>query len=228
MRILSIIIVVLGSASALIAQDKPVAILVDEFEVLSCDHMLGRLDTYFQEMRNEPESTGVIVTFGPASRKHRIAFQQSVFEKQAKWRQLDVGRFQFLRANSEDKIFSQFWRVPPGASPPDIPGLDLSRTIPSNLKPFMMGEDTKMGDQTCPELDDAETFAMFLKANPTARGNLVVRDFTLKRAQLKAPNTVRRFSSKYGIPRDRLRVFAAKYEWPPNIDEPVVEYWYLP
>jgi len=92
----------------------------------------------------------------------------------------------------------------------------------------MMGEETKMGDQICPVVDDGEIFAKFLKENSGARGNIVIRDNSLTRARRKAARTKLDFESKYGISGSRLRTFTAKLTRPSNHDEAILEYWYLP
>jgi hypothetical protein len=92
----------------------------------------------------------------------------------------------------------------------------------------MMGDETKMGDQICPEVDDGEIFARFLRENATARGNIVIRDTSLARARRKAGRMKRKFGSRYGISGSRLRTFTGKLMWPSSHDEPIVEYWYLP
>jgi hypothetical protein len=92
----------------------------------------------------------------------------------------------------------------------------------------MMGDETKFGDQICPEVHDAEIFGKFLQENVGARGNIVIRDTSPTRARRKAERTKKQFESQYGIPASRLRIFTARLTRPSNHDEAIVEYWYLP
>lgn len=209
------------------SQPVPITILVDEHGEIPCDDTLGRIDVFFSELRNNPTNSGLVVISGMPENKHRILFRQTIIQHQIQWRQFDASRIRFLRSRSEETKV-QFWRIPPGADTPDIKDLDMSYTIPRTVQPFLMGEETKLGDQICPEVDDGEIFAKFLKENPSARGNIVVRDNSPGQARGKASAFVRRFSRKYGISPVRLRSFAAKLMYPPNHDEAVIEYWYLP
>ena len=203
------------------------AILVDEHGEIPCDDTLGRIDSFFSELRNNPNDLGFVVISSTPENKHRVLFRQAIVQHQIKWRQFDATRIRFLRSKgAETRV--QFWRIPPGANAPDIEDVDLSYTIPENVKPFLMGEETKFGDQICPEVDDDEIFAKFLKENRTARGNLVVRDYSSKRARRTAAGVLRTFKQKYGIPASRLRTFTANFTLSSIHYEAVIEYWYLP
>lgn len=209
------------------SQAVPEAILVDEHGEIPCDDTLSRIDVFFSELRNNPIDSGLVVISGIPENKHRILFRQTIIEHQIKWRQFDAARISFLRSKSEETRV-QFWRIPPGANAPAIKDVDISYTIPETVKPFLMGDETKFGDQICPEVDDGKIFAKFLNENRTARGNIVVRDNSARRARHRSSAIVRKFSQKYGIPASRLRTFTAKLQKPSNHDEAVVEYWYLP
>jgi hypothetical protein len=55
-------------------------------------------------------------------------------------------------------------------------------SLPSSIKPFMLGAEYAVGG-VCPEVSDFRIFAKFLKDNPEARGNIVVRERALGRAE---------------------------------------------
>jgi hypothetical protein len=210
------------------AQEPPKALMVDEFGVLGCESWLVRLDFYFNELRADPASTGWIIISGPSDKKQTVLFRQSFIEQHAKWRGFDISRVHFARAISNQEFAYQLWRIPPGATAPEIPGGEMSLSIDSNLKPFMMGERLKFGDPICPNPDEGEVFAKFLVANPSARGNLVVKGTSLERARAEARKTLRTFSAKHGVARARLRAFAAKLTKGRDEDEAIIEFWYLP
>lgn len=204
------------------------AVLVDDHGSIACDDTLGRIDGFFSELNRFPDNSGLIVLSAPQEEKSWLIFRQTIIEHQTKWRSFDARRFRLIRAISNVELKVQFWRIPPGADTPLIANVDMSYDIPRNVRPFMMGDETKMGDQICPEIDDQEIFARFLKENLAARGNIVIRDNSLAQARRRAARMKRTFESKYGIPSSRLRTFTGKLTQPSNHDEPIVEYWYLP
>jgi hypothetical protein len=218
----------LGSlAVASSAQESPKAILTDEYETLTCEMTISTIDSFFSELSRHSGATGLVVLTSPPEQKHRAAFRQAIIEYQTKWRQFDGARFRFLRAKSNGEPKVQFWLIPSGAQPPDVPNVDMSYALPRSLKPFLLGLATKFGSVACPNVNEAKIFAMFLKGNPSARGNIVVRDKSLGQARTKARIFVSRFQQRYGIRANRLRTFPARLIQPSNVDEAIVEYWYL-
>jgi hypothetical protein len=209
-------------------QGAPEPILIDEHGEIPCDDTLSRIDIFFSELSRFPDSSGLVVLSAPLEDKARLIFRQTIIEYQTKWRSFDSSRFQIIRARANEGLTVQFWRIPPGSDAPLIADVDMSFAVPKTIRPFMMGYETKMGDQICPEVDDGEIFARFLGENRTARGHIVIRDNSFARARRSAARAKRKFESKYGISGSRLRTFTGKLMWPASHDEPIVEYWYLP
>jgi len=226
-RNLLICVLLLGSVNIAFSQQHPVAILVDEHGETACDESLGRMDTYFSELRNNPSGTGLVIISGRPENKDRSILRQSILEAHTKDRGFNAGRFRIARANSNEDLKVQYWLIAPGADEPEIVGLDMSYNLPWDMKPRMLGYESDVGG-VCPEVDDAATFGAFLRANKRARGNVVIRDKSKVRALRRAARVLNYFVAKYGIRRSRLRTFIAKPEGPTNYYGPNVEYWYLP
>ena len=211
-----------------IGQEPTAAVLVDEHSEVSCDDTLGRLDMFFSELLNDPNSFGLVVISGRAEAKHRVAFRHAVLEEHAKWRSFNLSRIKIVRATTDKQLKMQFWRIPLGATEPEISGIDMSFKVPATINPFIAGYETKMGMQICPEIDQQKIFASLLTDNPSARGNIVVRSNSSRAASRKGASILRSLRTKYRIPASRIRLFNAKLTRPWNYDEPIVEYWYLP
>ena len=203
------------------------AILVDQYSYSpGCDDFIGRLDVFLGELRNHPDSTGVIVLRNKPSLRHRTRILEATIESWLDYREFDRRRIEFIRADGDEHSRS-FWRVPPGAPKPSVErGFLGSQMV--NKKPFLLTEESRFGTHICPEIDRLKIFAGFLKDNPTARGNIVVRDGSQSVARRRAASIVRKLQSIHGIQRRRLSSFIARFERPSNHDEAVVEYWYLP
>jgi hypothetical protein len=207
-------------------QESPKAVLVDEHGQLACDDSLGRLDVFYAELAKNPSERGLFVISGRPEIKHRVAFREGLIEAHTRDRGVDPGRFDFVRALSDGDLIVQYWRIPPGADRPVIGNVDETYSLPSSIKPFMLGAEYTSGDGICPEVNDFPIFVKFLKDNPEARGNVVVRERTLGRAEAEGRRLVREFGAK-GIARSRIRVFAGTRRGN-DYDVPVVEYWFLP
>ncbi|PYS99555.1 MAG: hypothetical protein DMF63_10735 [Acidobacteria bacterium] len=228
LKVFSISILLLALGIQTNSQGTNEAVLVDEYDSTPCDDFLGRLDFFLGEMRLHPDSKGLIVISNPAEERADGVMLQWMMEYQFEFRAFDSSRIEIVRADG-DKFHHEFWRIPPGAATPKIEnsgfGYRMSDTV---TKPFMLANETKFGTQICPEIDDQRLFVEFLKANPSARGNIVVRDDSDENARKKARSILWKFKTKYGISRKRLRTFTARLTQPASNDEPIVEYWYLP
>ena len=205
--------------------DEP--ILVDEYShVAPCDDLLSRLDAYLNELRLNPDQSGLIVLRDTPERRSQVAILQALFESWMDFRTFDRRRVEFVRADANEHL-RQFWRVPPGATKPEVEnvvsGYQMSGAV---TKPFLLADETPT--HICPEIDDFGIFARFLSDNPTARGNIVVRDQSSSRARRRAAAIIRKFERNFGIQRKRLRIFTAKFKRPSKYDKAIVEYWYLP
>ena len=209
------------------AQESGKAWLVDEHPQLACDDSLARLDAYYEELRNKPSATGLVVISAKPELKHLVAFREGLIVGHGISRSFPSDRIEIVRAVSDDELKVQFWIVPPGAERPEVSRVDMSYSLPSSMKPFRLGVEYVYGDQICPEVSDFAIFAKFLKDNPSARGNLVVRERTLRQAEAEGRRLLRQFERDHGISRERLRVFPTT----PRADDynvPLVEYWFLP
>lgn len=210
------------------SQAAPEPILVDEyFYIAACDDLLARLDGYFYELSLHPDQMGVIVLRNTPDRRTWNVTLQATIESWMDFREFDRRRVQFVRADGSH--LRQFWRIPSGAPKPKIgnaiAGFQMSESV---KKPFLLAEETRIGDQICPEIDRFAIFAAFLKANPSSRGNIVVRDRSPSVARRKGARVARKLEKIHGIQRKRVRTFIARFERPSNHDEAIVEYWYLP
>ena len=223
----SILLILCGIlATSSFAQEAPRAVLVDEHGRLACDDSLSRIDLFFAELANRPSARGFVVISGNPEQKISAAFREATIEAHTAWRNFPAERFDIVRAQSDDELKVQYWFLPPGAERPNVARIDTTYALPRGLKPFILTAEGAVG-ATCTEVSGVEIFAKFLRDNPSARGNLVVRERTLQRAGAEGRRLLRKFESKHGISRKRLRLFTGtRRENDYNV--PIVEYWFLP
>ena len=228
-RICLLPVLLLGIGLTAYGQVVQEPILVDEYSYLApCDDLLGRLDGYLSELRLYPDQPGVIVLRNTPTNRPRSAILQALIESWLDYREFDRRRIAFVRADANQQS-REFWRIPAGARNPlverVIPGFQV---IDAVTEPFLLTTQPRFGPHICPAIDNFGIFAQFLKDNPAARGNVVVRDASPSIARRKAARILRKLRSTHGIQHKRLRIFTARFERSSNHDEAVVEYWYLP
>src|SRR5688572_16678772 len=160
-RIYLIAILLLAFGVGGYGQELPKAVLVDEFTVLACDELLGRLDNYLSELRNVPASKGVVIIRNDPSKRHRSVVIEELIEAHFRWRDWKQATLDYVRTDKDGEQLVQLWRLLPGSSIPDVERQIESFTIHESVrKPFMMGYESNVGG-ICPEIDDQRIFADF-------------------------------------------------------------------
>lgn len=213
-------------AGAVFGQEGPRAVLVDDHGVTNCCDLRGRMDIFFSELMRDPAARGLVVLSTKAGNGVRAANRESMILTHAAFRGFPADRFDILRAVSDDdELRVRYWIVPPGAERPEVEGVEADYALPAAAKPFMLTA-TYRDDGLCPGINDAEVFAKFMKDNPGARGNIVVRERTLRRAAAEGRRVMREFT-ELGVAGTRLRVFTETRR-ANEYDVPMVEYWFLP
>lgn len=202
-------------------QEKPEAVLVDEFSALSCDEFLARSDYFFTSLQNNPDSQGYAVISGANAQLHRKISYELLIKGYIAARRFDDRRIILVRSG-ETKTFSvSFWRVPSGAEKPDFKETKWNFVFPPGSKPFKFYDDA--ADIICPPTPFENVYIEFLKANPQARGNIVIYAKSFKKYnnfKNEARNSLKDISSK------RLRFFHVKRNYSSNYAN--IEYWIVP
>ncbi|NOT46992.1 MAG: hypothetical protein HOP17_04490 [Acidobacteria bacterium] len=94
---------------------KPV--LVDEFGKMNNDDIRGRLDAFFADLSNNPNSQGYIINYGT---DREIAAREKLITNHINFRNFDRSRITLVRGGAHDSgtVHTKLWRVPPGADNP--------------------------------------------------------------------------------------------------------------
>jgi hypothetical protein len=98
-------------------QDKPIAVLVDEFGPLSNDDIRSRLDTFFAELSNNPNNQGYIINYGT---DRQIAARERLITNHIAFRNFDRSRITLVNggASADGQPRTKLYRIPPGADNP--------------------------------------------------------------------------------------------------------------
>ncbi|CAN5868821.1 hypothetical protein BH20ACI4_BH20ACI4_28260 [soil metagenome] len=116
-KILFMILIVMGSLAIAQMEEKPQAILFDEFEKATNGNVKMRMDSFFTELSNNPISQGYIVNYG-ADRE--IAKREKQVRDSIIFRKHDATRVVIVNGGFRGTVKTEFWIVPPGAEIPAI------------------------------------------------------------------------------------------------------------
>jgi hypothetical protein len=97
--------------------DSIVPILVDEFGKLSNDEIRARLDSFFNELSNNPTDQGYIINYGTS---REIAARERLITNHIRFRKADPARFTIVSGgdSTSGEPTTKLYRVPQGAKDP--------------------------------------------------------------------------------------------------------------
>jgi hypothetical protein len=95
----------------------PEAVLVDEFGKIPNDEIRGRLDTFFQELSNNPNNQGYIINYGT---DREITAREKLITNHITFRNFDRSRITLVRGGDRGNgPETKLYRIPPGAVNPN-------------------------------------------------------------------------------------------------------------
>jgi hypothetical protein len=201
-------------------QEKPEAVLIDEFGGITCEDQLARTDNYFVELMNDPNSTGYVVIYPGKDKSSRPVYLLKLIKGSIYQRKFDKDRIIFIRGEAEEKPRVQLWRVPFGADTPEFKGEVWEKPVYNLTKPFVFGGEDELG--ICPTFNPSD-YADLIKANSNVVGHLVIFSSSGSARKETAKFWLKIFTEEFNVPRQRLKVFYAKGK-----DFENVEFWIVP
>ena len=223
-----------SSASETVAfMSVPSAKLVDEFSTArtGCEDVFARLDSFYNELNNDPSSTGAIIVYSEAPSHLSGARRQKQIRNHIKMRNFDATRFTFLDSPLMKDAKTEFWLVPAGASLPAVKEGIKSATISKVSSqepntPYLYAGEYMDGIPGCDgDLYDIAAFAEVLNSEPISKGRLVISEtsagkFSRKRAEIYGE------LKKNGVSANRLSAIFKKVR--PMAALESVELWVIP
>ena len=201
-------------------QEKPVAVLLDQFGRITCEDLLARLDQFSTDLNNNPDSTGYIVIH-PEKDSFKKAIPYVTWIK-GHWtfRKLDETRFVIIKGEEKDLLDIEFWRLPTGADESFYKGEKWIAESAKVKKAFLF---TSLNTESiCPTFNPKD-FAALLLSDTSLRGHIVIISNSQKVSQKTAQEWLSRLTQQYKVPRNRLKVFFVKRK-----DAFDAEFWIVP
>lgn len=198
------------------AQDKPKAILNDEFGKINCEDLLARLDNFFVALQNDPAATGSIIISEKKNNRQSFGYR-SMIRGYTKFRRFDSSRLIINRSEESENLKVQFWLVPAGA---DLPiSSDLGWESPFSISKPEMFYSEDSDDAICPG-DGLIRFSEILTEQTDLRAHFVINTESVKEFNERKKELLNEFKE---IPANRLKFFHVR-----NKRNSYVEYWLVP
>lgn len=187
----------------------PVAYLVDEFRTAgsNCEEGFARLDSFYNELNNDPNAQGVIIVFSDISapRSGRIRRRQLMFH--TKWRRFDPSRVTFIDGPLMKDAKTQFWIVPVGAESP-VPeageGAVPAVVVAVETKPYLYAAEYLDGIPGCSgDPFDLADYAVVLNTEPRSRGRIGIAETSLAKYNRKRREILAELKTG-GVPATRI------------------------
>lgn len=216
------IFILIGACLQMISAQTAKAEMIDQVGRLNCDAFLARIDHFFYQMKNRPNSTGYAVIY----RKKDSLFdgvytERFLLDAISGWK-LDRTRLTIVRGEERDETELEFWLVPEGAEKPQFREAALDFTMSPERKPFLLHGNVE--DGVCPTYSlDLGHVSEFLTANPLSRinaaisSNITNKEFRTLKAKLLSN------ARSSNIDPVRIRFFRGKLHY-----NATVEIWFVP
>jgi hypothetical protein len=173
MRLLLILFALLAASMFATAQDKPAAVMIDQFEQASCDDMNSRVQHLATVLANDPGSVGYIVIYPKAALPFRPYFGlEENLRGSVIFLQLTSLPITFVQGEKRNEQKIEFWVVPAGSQKPDFPVAVWSYPI---SKPKKIYDTNWPLSEVCSEAP-VERLASILTANPTLRSHISITE----------------------------------------------------
>ena len=172
MRVFTLLIL-LTTSIIVTAQEKPTAVMIDEFGKTGCEDMQVRVENFLASLQRNPQSRGYVVMYPQEGINIRGYFKLEQLLRSS----LIFLRFQnapvtFVRAARMPEQKVELWIAPSGAEPPKVSELDWTREITTAEKYF---DSSWPYGELCAE-DPVDMFAVILKDGPTLRGHISISE----------------------------------------------------
>jgi hypothetical protein len=217
-KTLLIIVCLFAVSQISIGQEKPQPVLIDEFGKANCEDLSARLDGFYIQLRDAPNSKGFIIIYGDKNdqleKYYRERFLKQLFALRGNSPNLTV----FIRGKDEENIRTQFWKVLEGSAKPFFEESNWNFELSRIKKPFIIHANSWI-DEICPTVFGIDFYSQLLLANPNVRGHLVIYEKSLKRFLKTEKDLLNKLTQNYKVPSSQLKTFYVKKY---NSD---VEFW---
>jgi hypothetical protein len=212
--------------------ETPKPVLFDELPTAAaCEYGNARLDSFFAELNNNPESQAYIVIYATPERVGAAGNREQLARNFMRFRNFDPSRITFVRGPYRKNAITQFWRVPPGSAAPDLLPADAAAPPEASpktdsSKPYIFATRYSDGLPECQvPMYDLKAYAEVLNSEPRSRGRVVIAESSRANFNREMRETQAELTA-HGVAKPRI-TYTYKYVRPNRAMEST-ELWILP
>jgi hypothetical protein len=218
-----ILLILFISLQICFGQEKPKAELIDEFHRVPCDETLARVNNFVAELTNEPNSKGLVISFGKKEKDLQNLRYEQLIKNAVKVLRFDINHIIFAHGENEETLRLQLWKIPVGVDFPAFRRGEWSYSLAGTIKPYIY-DTTVSNDDICPPTTDSELYSKLLFANSNFRGHLVIYTQSIEKFRQTKNELLKEIVDTYKVPRIQLKFFYIKSK----ADYFNIEYWLVP
>jgi hypothetical protein len=218
MRSTTLIFLLILSFQVSFGQEKPRAVLFDEFGMIDCCH--PNFDAFLSEI-NKTNSIGYIVIYKNKYKPLESYYYEVALKSHFLVR--DVKNINFVQGRSENSTRTEFWKVPPNAVKPDFEEDKWDYSFRNKTKSFMFYNNSGV-DGICMFFIDFY-FRNILSGNRYANINVVIYANSQKQFLRKRKELQNDLVKNYDVKKNRL-TFVRKPKTKYVFEN--AEYWLVP
>jgi hypothetical protein len=228
-RVYLLIVLVLFVAFGTVAQERPKAILIDEFSEITWEDYVARLDNLAVKLAQNAHQQAYLIFQNGEVKNDRERFRYYRWGKDhLRSRGFDLSMFNFIRAADGQYLKTQLWIMPPGAQKPGYTDGKWNLGIPRGTKPFIWTTTEWSCGLNCTAVYlSLDHFCEVLEMNPRARVNFVIRAKTASQHRKEKSLIEGILLEKCNFTDKRMR-YIFLFENRPRWDYPQTEVWLLP
>jgi hypothetical protein len=208
-----------------VAQEKPKAVLVDEFGKVNYSNLRYSFDQFWTEIQKTPNSKGYIVIYGDKNEPLSKYYREVWLKEFISFRNFPASQLVFLYGEDKEELKTQFWIAPLGADRPTFAEDDWNYKLPKTIKPTVIHQTLELAEYGPEPLNlefYIEFYSKFLNANPDSRGHLVIYDKSTKGFNEARQPLFEQLVKKNKVRQNQLKFFYVKSK------KSGIEFWFVP
>lgn len=231
-KIFILILLILRFVINVPSQTQPTSKLIDTVRDTSCEVLWAQLDNFAVELHNNRGSFATIGISGEIGDLRDDLWTEDMIRRYfVRLREIPLDRWQVVRMRPEAKRKVELWITPESAERPKIDSAEWSLIYPAGIKPFIFAYDPNHAEEidVCLPSDQTGLLAEVLKANPTARTNVVLKVRSQKEFARRKRQTISELVNHYEINVQQIKIFKQIiHKLDPYRIGPDIEYWLVP
>jgi len=192
---------------------------VDEFERITCEELLARLDSLVSRVKANPDAEAYIILHPKRNSPAQATYYRNLILKTLQRQGQDLTRFNLYRGAESNEARGTFYVLQNGSEISEKGSLWLMEE-PDLSKAFLF--DSYGDDGVCPTFAPA-VYAKLLKDNRSHTGKVIIHSSSRRTEREDARRWIETLTKDFAVPRKQIRITYGKRDI-----FHYAEFWILP